>query len=107
MMLMQHKFIRVISFKPVRDYVLDVAFDDGTSQRIDFGPVLTGELFEALRDKSLFAKARVDVEAGTLVWPNGADFDPDMLHDWDKLKEAFEAQVAGFASDLRPLTAEL
>jgi hypothetical protein len=30
----------------------------------------------------LFRQVRIDSEAGTLVWPNGADFDPATLHDW-------------------------
>lgn len=25
---------------------------------------------------------RLDAEVNTLVWPNGADFDPAILHDW-------------------------
>jgi hypothetical protein len=28
-----------------------------------------------------------------LVWPNGADFDPAMLHDWPKLEEALIARA--------------
>ncbi len=95
---MRHKFARVLRFNIVEDHTLDVVFADGTSQRIDFWPSLTGELFEPLRDKSFFSKVHVDEEAGTLVWPNGADFDPDMLHDWDKLKDAFQAQIGGLAS---------
>jgi hypothetical protein len=30
----------------------------------------------------LFNQVRIDPEVHTLVWPNGADFDPAMLHDW-------------------------
>ncbi|MHB8523852.1 MAG: DUF2442 domain-containing protein [Limisphaerales bacterium] len=94
---MKHNFARVIGFKQADDHILDVTFDDGTSRRIDFLPVLIGDLFEPLREKGFFAKVRVDVEAGTLIWPNGADFDPDMLHDWESWKAAFEAQVAALA----------
>lgn len=91
---MKHKFARVVDFKPVKDHILDVVFDDGTSQRIDFFPVLTGELFEPLQNNQFFAQVSIDLDAGTLVWPNGADFDPDMLHDWDTLKEAFQEQIS-------------
>jgi len=34
----------------------------------------------ALRDPALFARVEVDAEAGTIVWPNGADLDPDVLY---------------------------
>ena len=38
-------------------------------------------MFEPLRgDPELFRKVRVDEELGTIVWPNGADMDPDVLH---------------------------
>jgi len=38
-------------------------------------------MFEALReDRQLFRQVSVDAELGTIVWPNGADMDPDVLH---------------------------
>jgi hypothetical protein len=38
-------------------------------------------VFEPLRqDQQLFRQVRVDPELGTIVWPNGADMDPDVLH---------------------------
>ncbi len=43
---------------------------------------MLGELYEPLRDLNLFNQIRIDPEAHTLVWPNGADFDPETLHDW-------------------------
>jgi hypothetical protein len=30
----------------------------------------------------LFEQVALDREVHTLVWPNGADFDPATLHDW-------------------------
>ncbi|MBM3836056.1 MAG: DUF2442 domain-containing protein [Verrucomicrobia bacterium] len=98
---MKHTFVKVVSFKQVADYTLEVRFDDSTSQTIDFWPVLLGELYEPLRDKSLFEQVRIDSEVGTLIWPSGADFDPDMLHNWDKLRKEFEMQVAAELADQR------
>jgi hypothetical protein len=44
--------------------------------------VLAGELYRPLRNLVLFNQVRIDPEVHTLVWPNGADFDPATLHDW-------------------------
>ena len=79
---MNHPIYRVRSFEIVGAYVLRIAFDDGTAQTIDFEPVLAGELFGPLRAPALFRQVRLDPEVHTLVWPNGADFDPATLHDW-------------------------
>jgi len=70
-----------------------VAFDDESEQRINFEPVLAGELFGPLRDLILFNKVRLDPEAHTLVWSNGADFDPATLHDWVEYVEALQKQA--------------
>jgi len=61
--------------------------------------VLKGELFGPLQDSKLFDQVSIDGEIHTLVWPNGADFDPATLHDWQKsgpalavLAEKWEAE---------------
>ena len=59
-----------------------VQFADGSTQTIDFTPVLAGELYGPLHDPDVFGPVRLDPEVHTLVWPNGADFDPTTLHDW-------------------------
>ena len=79
---MVHPIYRVLSFDIVAPYTLRVQFDDNTRQTIDFQPILMGELYGPLRDLSLFNQVRVDPKVHTLVWPNGADFDPATLHDW-------------------------
>ena len=79
---MSHPIHRVVGFEFLADYSLRVQFEDGTAQSINFEPVLTGELFAPLRDVKLFNQVRIDPEVHTLVWPNGADFDPATLHDW-------------------------
>jgi Protein of unknown function (DUF2442) len=83
----------VTSFQFVGPYTLRVQFDDQTEQGIDFEPVLAGELYRPLRDSALFHPVRIDPEVHTLVWPNGADFDPVTLHDWPKQAEALATQA--------------
>lgn len=84
---------RVRGVRIVGDYTLEVKFSDGTQQDIDFQPVMAGELYGPLLDRSLFDRVKVDPEAHTLVWPNGADFDPATLHDWPIYKEAFSERA--------------
>ena len=79
---MEHPIYRVISVDALGGYRLRVGFDDGSTQVINFEPILEGEIFGALRAPELFGAVKVDPEQGTLVWPNGADFDPATLHDW-------------------------
>ena len=79
---MKHPVYRVTTFEIVEPFVLDVRFNDETQQRIDFRPVLHGNLYGPLRDSTMFERVRIDPEARTLTWPNGADFDPATLHDW-------------------------
>jgi hypothetical protein len=79
---MKHAVYKVTSFAIVGPYTLKVSFDDGMSRKIDFNPILQGELYGPLRDMRLFEQVMLDGEVHTLVWPNGADFDPATLHDW-------------------------
>lgn len=95
---MHHPIHRVASFAVVGPYTLRVVFSDGTEQRIDFGPVLHGPLFGPLRDPSAFNGVTLDPEAGTLVWPNGADFDPATLHEWPRVCDELVARAAVWAS---------
>ena len=90
---MNHPIHRVTRFAIVGPYTLSVAFADGTEQRIDFEPVLHGTLFGPLRDVSTFSAVKLDTEAGTLVWPNGADFDPATLHDWPEVRDELAARA--------------
>lgn len=102
---MSHPVHRVTRFSIVSPYTLLVAFADGTEQRIDFRPVLHGQLFGPLQDLAVFNAVRLDTEAGTLVWPNDADFDPATLHDWPDVGEELATRArtwAVHANEQRP-----
>ena len=102
---MAHEICRVSSFQKIAPFTLSIQFDDGTSQDIDFRPVLEGELYGPLQDPTLFAQVRIDPEIQTLVWPNGADFDPAILHNWPESGPALKALAAQWASAKHSLSA--
>jgi hypothetical protein len=91
---MKHPIHRVEAFSVVGDYTLRVRFEDETEQVIDFLPILVGALYAPLRDLAVFNQVQVDPGAHTLVWPNGADFDPTILHDWSERGPAMR-ELAG------------
>ncbi len=90
---MNHPIYRVVEFEIVGSYTLRVAFDDGAEQVIDFRPVLAGKMYEPLQDQGLFDQVEIDPEVHTLVWPNGADFDPETLHEWPKYVDEMKLMV--------------
>lgn len=90
---MHHPLYRVTLCEIMGPYLLRVGFSDGSYQTINFQPILAGELYGPLRDISLFEQVRIDPEVHTLVWPNGADFDPTTLHDWPQYQSAWIARA--------------
>lgn len=95
---MNHAIYRVESFEIVGPYHLRVRFDDNAERIIDFHPVLAGELYGPLRDLEVFNRVQIDSEVHTLVWPNGADFDPATLHDWPEHIAAMKARAKSWES---------
>ena len=68
----------VTKAKYVRDYLIEVKFNDGTKKVIDFESWLTGPIFKPLKNKNYFKKFFVD--GPTIAWPNGADIAPETLY---------------------------
>jgi hypothetical protein len=91
---MSHTFVRVTSFTYLGDYRLGLRFDDGQWSEVDLAPVLHGSLYGPLLDKTLFNQATIDPDVGTLVWPNGADFDPDTLRNWSSYLPSLAGRAA-------------
>lgn len=96
---MSHAIHRVQHFEIVGPYALALRFEDGSQQRIDFRPVLEGEVFGPLQDLTLFNAVVLDPTFGTLTWPNGADFDPETLHDWPRYRDEIVAMARRWASN--------
>jgi hypothetical protein len=66
---------------PLEGFRLRVGFTDGTERVIDVERYLRGPIFtEIRRSRTMFEAVSVDQELGVVVWPNGADIDPDVLY---------------------------
>ena len=88
--------IDIAEARTTRDHRIYVRFADGVEGEVDLDGIVRWEgVFAPLRDPSRFAQVRVDTDLGTVVWPNGADLDPDVLY----------AAVTGRPIDLTTTTA--
>ena len=73
--------VRIRSVYVLAGFRVHLGFTDGTEGEIDLEPYLRGPVFEPLRkDRQQFAAVRVHPRLKTIVWPNGADMDPDVLY---------------------------
>ncbi len=75
--------LRVTDVQPLDDHRLRIAFNDGVVRELDCTFLLHGTLGQPLRDLEYFRQVRVDEESRTIVWPNGLDPAPELLHDDD------------------------
>ena len=75
-------FPRVSEVRYLKNYQLEIRFSDGTVAELDFRQRVMGRggVFKPLENLEFFRQVTVDREAGTLVWPNGVDFCPDVLY---------------------------
>jgi len=81
----------IVEVRPLGGYRVHLRFEDGVEGNLDLEEVIDFRgVFAPLRDEKEFSKVRLHPELGTIVWPNGADLDPDVLY----------ARVAGTSIDL-------
>ncbi|MCP4400051.1 MAG: DUF2442 domain-containing protein [bacterium] len=73
-------FLHIREVKYLAEYQLEVSFNNGRTGVVDFSRLLSGKIFEALHDPSVFSQATVDRELETIVWPNGADVAPEFVY---------------------------
>jgi len=71
----------VVQVRHLGGHRLEVRFEDGVAGELDLGATLRFQgVFAPLAEVAEFAKVRINPELGTIVWPNGADLDPDVLY---------------------------
>lgn len=71
----------MIEAKPSSGYLVHVRFEDGLTADVDLSYLPNyGGVFEPIRDLEYFRRLHADPDAGTIVWPNGADIAPETLY---------------------------
>ena len=90
---MKHDLHYIKAFNVVGPQMLEVVFENNTRKTIDLAPVLYGEMYGPLKDLEFFKQVKLDDEVQTLVWPNGADFDPSMLYHWEQNVEELSGRA--------------
>lgn len=74
----------VVGVAVVGDRVLRLLFSDGTAGDADFSAQRWTGVLAPLNDATYFAQVTVDLEAGTLIWPDGIDLAPEPLYEQAK-----------------------
>jgi hypothetical protein len=72
---------RIVRARVCGPHSLLLEFDDGLEKRVNLRSHLWGPMFAHLVDPAEFAQVTLDTDSGTVVWPNGADLCPEMLHE--------------------------
>ena len=70
--------LRIREVRAGEGYLLRLTLTNGSVIERDITDLLTGPVFEVIRKDPVVFR-QVNVEAGTVTWPNGADLDPDVL----------------------------
>jgi len=74
----------VTGVRVLDSYRLELTFADGIRGEVDLSERIVGRggVFKLLEDPAFFRQVRVNDELGMIVWPNDADFCPDLLYRW-------------------------
>jgi len=73
--------VDVVAVTALEGFVLRLRFQDGVEGEFNVASNVGFDgIFAPLRDPEYFKHVEVNPELGTVVWPNGADLDPQVLY---------------------------
>jgi len=71
-------YLSIKDVKPVKDYLLNLTFENGEKRQFDMKPYLNIGIFHELIDVSMFNTVHISFD--TIAWNNDADLDPELLY---------------------------
>ena len=73
---------KAIDVKPLKNYMLEITFENGEKKQFDVKPYLKYKQFKELEKEENFKKVKI---AGlSIEWENGVDICPDELYNNSK-----------------------
>lgn len=75
-------------FKIVGDYTIEIIFSDDKRQIINFEPVIGKGWLEKLKNKEYFNMVKLGFNRN-LEWPDGQDFNPEALYNWETFEKYY------------------
>ena len=69
---------KVISVKPLNNYMLQIEFDNKEIRLFDVKPYLNFGIFTQLKNKKYFREVKTCLNS--ISWKNGQDFSPETLY---------------------------
>ena len=84
---------KVINIKLLEEYKIWIQFQDGESKTIDFYPLIGKGVSSVLLDQAYFRQVRID-NGGGIEWPNGFDFCPNFLKDYNSPEQELRRNYA-------------
>ncbi len=72
-------FLEVTAAKHIKNYTLELVFNNGDSKVVDLEHHLTGSIFQPLKEIEFFKQ--FSIKYNTIEWANGADFAPEFLYE--------------------------
>ena len=73
---------KAIDVKPLKDYQIELKFDNGEIKILDVKPYFKFKIFKELKEENKFATVRIS--GLSIEWENGADICPDELYNNSK-----------------------
>jgi len=80
---------KIKKFKIVGDYTIKMVFKDDKEQIINLEACIGKGWMKKLKDKDYFNRVRLS-HNNNLEWPDGQDFNPEALYNWEEFKSHYE-----------------
>jgi len=71
--------LEIKSAKYIKDYQIELLFNNGEKKTVDLKNSLHGQMFQPLKNPAVFQSFKI--KFNTIEWDNGADFAPEYLYE--------------------------